>query len=149
MTAYDPQANEQFHASRDPQTIANRELSGAERVIWDAAWEDVRRLENADNAQPLLAQPLWLTFAPQYAGDDWRNLSARLRARGDEHWAVWIDWYEAWLAGGGELSEKDEIARVSLPNEPERKVRSSPTPAFRDLSSRRVHAWRAAPHHAR
>ncbi len=45
-----------------------------------------------------------------------RNLSARLHARGDEHWAVWIDWYEARL-GGGELSEKDEIARVSLPNE--------------------------------
>ena len=73
----------------------------------------------------------------------------RACARGDEHWAVWIDWYEAQLAGGGELSEKDEIARVSLPNEPERKVRSSPTPAFRDLSSRRLHAWRAAPHHAR
>ena len=32
---------------------------------------------------------------------------------------------------------------------PGRKVRSSPTPAFRDLSSRRLHAWRAAPHHAR
>jgi hypothetical protein len=41
----------------------------------------------------------------------------RACARGDEHWAVWIDWYEARLAGGGELSEKDEIARVSLPNE--------------------------------
>src|ERR1700730_2323182 len=73
-----------------------------------------------------------------------RNLSARLRARGDEHWAVWIDWYEAWLAGGGELSEKDEIARVSPPNEPERKVRRSPTPAFRDLASIRDHRWRAA-----
>jgi hypothetical protein len=117
MTAYDPQATEQFHGSRDPQTIANRELSGAERVLWDAAWEDVRRLENADNAQSLLAQPLWLAPVPQFVGDEWRNLSERLRARGDEHWAVWIDWYEARLAAGGELSEKDEIARVSLPDE--------------------------------
>jgi hypothetical protein len=54
MTAYDPQAMEQFYASRDPQTIASRELSGAESIIWDAVWEDVRRLENAGNAQPLL-----------------------------------------------------------------------------------------------
>jgi hypothetical protein len=34
-----------------------------------------------------------------------------------EHWAVWIDWCQARLGGGGELPEKDEIARVSLPNE--------------------------------
>jgi hypothetical protein len=65
----------------------------------------------------LHAQPLWLTPAPQYVGDEWRNLSARLHARGDEHWAAWIDWYEPRLAGGGEFSEKEEFARVSLPNE--------------------------------
>jgi hypothetical protein len=48
--------------------------------------------------------------------NDWRNLSTRLRGRADEHWALWIDWYEARLAGGGEPSEKNEIGRVSLPN---------------------------------
>jgi hypothetical protein len=54
---------------------------------------------------------------PQYVGDDWRDLSARLLGRSDEHWAVWIDWYEAQLAGGVDLSERSEIGRVSLPND--------------------------------
>ena len=117
MTAYDPQASEQFHASRDPHWIRNRELCEAERVIWDAAWEDVRRLENGGDTRSLLMQPLWLTPLPQYVGDDWRNLSARLLGRSDEHWAVWIDWYEARLAGSVDLSEGSEIARVSLPND--------------------------------
>jgi hypothetical protein len=117
MNAYDPQAAEQFHASRGPHWIKNRELSEAERAIWAAAWEDVRRLENGGDTQSLLMQPLWLTPLAQYVGDDWRNLSARLLGRSDEHWGVWTDWYEARLAGGGDLSERNEIARVSLPNE--------------------------------
>jgi hypothetical protein len=118
MFAYDPQAAERFHASRDPHWIKNRELSEAERVVWNSALEDVRRLENGgDNTQSLLMQPLWLTPAPQYVWDEWRNLSARLLGRGDEHWGVWIDWYETRIAGYVDLSERDEIARVSMPNE--------------------------------
>jgi hypothetical protein len=117
MEAYDPQATQRFYASRDPQMIAAREHCEAERVIWDAAWEDLRRLEDGSDASTLLAQPLWLTPAAQYVWDDWRNLSARLLGREDEHWDAWIGWYEARLAGGGTVSETDEIARVSLPNE--------------------------------
>jgi hypothetical protein len=55
--------------------------------------------------------------APQYARDDWLQLSARLLGRDIEHWDAWTAWYEARLAGGGTVSETDEIARVSLPNE--------------------------------
>jgi hypothetical protein len=118
LEAYDPQATERFHASRDPHRIINREFSEAERVIWDAAWEDVLRLENGgNNTQSLLMQPLWLKSPPQYVLDDWRHLSARLLARADEHWGGWIDWYEARLAGGADLSDRIEIARVSLLNE--------------------------------
>jgi hypothetical protein len=118
LVAYDPQAAERFYASRDPHWIANRELSEPERVIWDAVWDDVRRLERTgEDAQSLLIQPLWLTPAPQYVRDDWMTLSARLRARHDEYWDVWTDWYEARLAGSVQPSESDEIARVSLPNE--------------------------------
>ena len=116
--AYDLQAMERFQASRGLPETANRELSAAGRVILDAAWEDVRQLENdSGKGQSLLMRPLWLTPAPPYVRDDWRNLSARLLGRDDEHWAVWIDWYEARLAGGSELSETHEIARVSLSNE--------------------------------
>lgn len=92
MEAYDLQAAERFHTSRDPHWFANRELSEAERVIWDAALEDVQRLENGGaNMQSLLMQALWLTPPPQHVWDDWRNLSARLLGRRDEHWGVWID----------------------------------------------------------
>jgi hypothetical protein len=118
MEAYDPQAAELSYASRDPHLIKTRELCKAERAIWDAAWEDVRRLENGGgDTQSLLMQPLWLTAPPRYVLDDWKDLSARLIGRGDENWSVWIDWYGARLGGGGVLSEKDEIARVSLPDE--------------------------------
>jgi hypothetical protein len=62
MEAYDPAAAKLFHGSRDPHWIRNRELLKAERTIWDAAREDVRRLENGvDSTQSLLMQPLWLT----------------------------------------------------------------------------------------
>jgi hypothetical protein len=88
------------------------------QVVWNAVWEDLRQLENSgDNAQSLLTQPLWLVSAPKYVGDDWRNLSVRLLGRADENWSVWIDWYEARLIGCVELLERNEIARVSLPNE--------------------------------
>jgi hypothetical protein len=118
MVAYDPPAAERFYASRDPHWIASRKLSESERVIWDAAWDDVRRWERTgEDAQSPLMQPLWLTPAPQYVRDDWRTLSARLLGRNDEHWHVWIDWYEARLAGGGDLSERNEVARVSVPNQ--------------------------------
>ena len=117
MEAYDPQASQHYHAMRDPEAMLAREPCGAERVIWDAAWEDIRRLENGSDAAALLAQPLWLTPAPQYIGDEWRHLSTRLLARDNEHWDIWTSWYEARLAGGGTVLETDEIARVSLPNE--------------------------------
>jgi Protein of unknown function (DUF1629) len=118
MEAYDPQAAEQFYRARDSQGIKTRELCEAERVVLDAAWQDGQRLENGGgNTQSLLMQPLWLTPPPQYLWDDWRNLSARLLGRNDEHWSVWVDWYEARLAGSVGLSERDEIARVCLPDE--------------------------------
>src|SRR5260370_39458099 len=97
---------------RDPQTIVNRELCAAERVIWDAAWEHVRRLENADNAQSL-----------------------------HEHWSVWIDWCRRGLAAA---SSRRKMKSPVFPcrTKPGRKVHGSPTPAFRDLSFRRVRALR-------
>jgi hypothetical protein len=92
MEAYDPQAAELLHASRDPNWIKTREPCAAERVIFDAAWQDFRRLENGgDTPQSLLMQPLWRTPPPQCVRDDWRNLSARLLGRQDEGWSVWID----------------------------------------------------------
>jgi len=45
---------------------------------------------------------------------DWKRLAARLLERRDEHWQVWVDWYEARLAGHVNFSEAGEIARVSL-----------------------------------
>jgi hypothetical protein len=118
LQAHDPQTSAQVHASRDPDWMKNRELSELERLPWDAAFADLRRLEtNDDSAQSLLMQPLWLTPAPPQVRDDWTRLSARLLARADEHWGVWTDWYEARLAGGAQVSEEIEVARVSLPEE--------------------------------
>jgi hypothetical protein len=117
MAAYDPQAPERFSESRDPGWITNRELSAPERAIWDAAWDDVRQWDSVQDTRVLLTQPLWLAAAPPYVRADWANLSARLRGSPEEHWEVWIDWYEARLGGRAGVSEGDEIARVSLAND--------------------------------
>lgn len=100
--------------------IGFREAYGmpAAELVHGAAWEDVRRLEtDGDSAQSLLMQPLWLVQNSKFASDDWRSLTARLLGRTDENWNIWIGWYEARLAGGGELAESQEVARVSLPDE--------------------------------
>jgi hypothetical protein len=115
MGVYDPQAMERFYGPRDP--LAGWEPCEAELAVWNAVSEDVRRLKQGDSVQSLLEQPLWLTPAPQYVLVDWKNLSARLLGRSDEHWNVWIDWYAARLAGQGPVSERNEIARISLPDE--------------------------------
>jgi hypothetical protein len=118
MQAYEPQAWQDLRSSRDPQWIASRELVPAEQVVWNAASDDIRRLETGgEQAQFLAAQPLWLTPASENISESWHSLSARLLRRVDESWKVWIDWYEARLNGRGELSEASEISRVSLPNE--------------------------------
>jgi hypothetical protein len=117
LTTYDRQAAERLLTSRDPNFIANRELAMAELAVWKPAWEDLRLLENGLDAQSLLTRALWIVPAPDYARDEWRNLSARLLQRVDENWKFWIDWYEAMLAGPGGLSESSETARVSLPND--------------------------------
>jgi hypothetical protein len=117
LTAYDRQTAERFLTSRDPNLIANRELAAAELAVWKPAWEDLRLLENGLDAQSLLTRPLWIVPAPDYARDEWRNLSVRLLQRVDEYWKFWIDWYEAMLAGPVGLSESSETARVSLPND--------------------------------
>jgi hypothetical protein len=117
MEAYAPEAAHQVSRSRDPNWIFNRELSAPERSVWDAAKDDVRHWEERRDARALLLQPLWLTQAPPYAQDDWRQLVARLRARADERWAVWIDWYEARLDGRADVSDTAEIARIALKND--------------------------------
>jgi hypothetical protein len=100
---------------RNPQWIANREVTNAERMVWNAAWEDIRLLETRpDEVETFLAQSLWLTSAPECVSEE-RNLSARLR-RVEENWSVWVDWYEARLIGRVELSDSNETARVSWPS---------------------------------
>jgi len=115
--AYAPEPVKPSQASRDQRDAVNRELSGVVRIMWDAAWSDIRRLGNVGNSpQSLLMQALWLTPPRRFIQEDWRKLSERLLERTDEHWGVWIDWYEAQLAGPVDLSEREEIERVSLPN---------------------------------
>jgi hypothetical protein len=114
LAAYDPQAEARLTGAGDIEKIFNSEPSPAERVVWDAASDDVRHWGEVKDMRTLLAQPLWLAGVPPHTDGDWRKLAGRLRGRTDERWAVWIDWYEARLSGSGKISERDEIARVSV-----------------------------------
>ena len=57
------------------------------------------------------------TSPRHFIRDDWAHLSSPLLRHADGHWSVWIDWYEAQLAGPAGLLEREEVARVSLPND--------------------------------
>jgi hypothetical protein len=118
MDAYDREAAERFAGARDPDWIRSRDLSAPERAVWEAVSDDLRWWEGGSReTQALLAQPLWIAPPTSYAQDDWKRLAARLLGRRDERWQVWVDWYEARLAGHVNVSEADEIARVSLTTE--------------------------------
>ena len=105
------------YAVHNAMMVATCELCEVERIVWDAAWSDFRRLENGNNSQSLIMQRLWPTSPRHFIRDDWTHLSSRLLGHADEHWSVWIDWYEAQLAGPAGLLEREEVARASLPND--------------------------------
>jgi hypothetical protein len=116
LNAYDPEEADSVNALQ-VSSWRNRDLSRAERAVWEAAWDDVRELEgNGHDIKALLAQPLWINSSPDDALDDWRKLSTRLQAMADRQWDVWTDWYEKRL-NGISSSEQAEIFHLSLPDE--------------------------------
>lgn len=90
--------------------------------FWNAVERDAGFLETSkedrDGATKLVAdlsqRKLWLDDMPIWAGRKWADLKDKLPE--DEGWRVWIDWYEARLAGRS-ANEAQEFARVTISNE--------------------------------
>ena len=72
------------------------------------------RNESAELVADLSKRTLWLDDMPIWAGRKWADLKDKLPE--DEGWRVWIDWYEARLAGRS-TNEAQEFARVTIPKE--------------------------------
>ena len=90
--------------------------------FWNAVERDAELLETSkrerDESTELVAdlseRTIWLDDMPIWAGRKWADLKDKLPE--DEGWRVWIDWYEARLAGRS-ANEAQEFARVTIPKE--------------------------------
>ncbi len=72
---------------------------------WAPVSADLQALAQADTteaekAQWLLAQPLWLSEPPGWAAEGWKAMREILNMRKNEHWPVWTRWYDALLDPG-------------------------------------------------
>jgi hypothetical protein len=79
---------------------------------------DAALIESGRSAAELAGAPLWPKGPPRWAEDAWRALKSALLAA-DRDWNVWIDWYEARLAGdvADPPNEALEVARATIPDE--------------------------------
>jgi hypothetical protein len=76
-----------------------------------AIQSDKQDIESGVSARVLGLKPLWGDMTNPFALE-WSAMAKQLSANeADEHWSVWIDWYEARLKGGP-IKEDLEIARL-------------------------------------
>jgi hypothetical protein len=82
------------------------------------ASNDAALIDSGRSAAELAGTPLWPNGAPDWASDAWRTFKSDLLAA-DQNWDVWIDWYEARLAGdaANPPNEALEVARATIPDE--------------------------------
>ena len=80
--------------------------------------DDATVIDAGATGPDVAGQPLWPNGSPSWASDSWRQLKTALLGAG-EGWKVWIDWYEARLAGDGGRppDEALEIARATIADE--------------------------------
>lgn len=68
---------------------------------------DCSRLMEGQSPQQLGHAKLWFANPPRDVLDRWRQASQQLRALGG-HWGVWVDWYDAMLAGSPPAPSRSE-----------------------------------------
>jgi hypothetical protein len=90
-------------------------VASASAVFWSAVSADALRVEKGATPAAVAASPLWPHGQSNELQSFLKQISVVLIVD-DRNWIVWLDWYEARLAGG-QSNEKLEIARATIPNE--------------------------------
>lgn len=67
--------------------------------IWQSVNQDVKLLDQGMNIKTLSALPLWPAAAPAWFTDEWNRLKTVLTAKPEQHWQVWLDWFERRISG--------------------------------------------------
>jgi hypothetical protein len=84
------------------------DVARAATAATSAALEyDCSRLVEGQSPQQLGHAKLWFANPPRDVLDRWRQASRQLRALGG-HWGVWVDWYDAVLAGSPPAPSRSE-----------------------------------------
>ncbi len=106
-------------ANAAPATAATATAAtAADALIWDSISRDVEWIERGQSLGGLIETSIWFDAIPSWAVEHWGTMRAALPD--DQHWQVWIDWYEARLAGRP-TSEAYDLAFVKVPEEEWRK----------------------------
>ena len=103
----------------DAADAAAYAATAATAATADAATaDDATLIDSGRSGAELAGAPLWPSGAtPDWLRDAWRALKATLLSA-DRDWQVWIDWYEARLAGDATHPpiEALEVARATIPD---------------------------------
>jgi hypothetical protein len=83
-------------------------------AAWRALSADARRLVAQETPADLARAALWPEGASEWAKNAWTELLLALPK--DQHWEVWIDWYQARL-DGKRWPKKKELIYVDVPKE--------------------------------
>lgn len=113
-TVYSVDAADPAVVVRDAAGDAARDAAraaAAAHAFWSALTDDLRSVE-AGGA--ISDRPLWQDGAPGEIAEKWRALADALPR--EDHWRVWIDWYEARLKGEV-WNEARELIYASAPKE--------------------------------
>lgn len=110
-----------FNGAEDVDTPGT-DVSERITEFWTAAEEDTKCLDTVQTAgwQPerivadLTEKPLWLNRTPVWVGRQWASFKDLLPD--EEGWHVWIDWYEARLAGRVSIEDL-EFVQIGIPQD--------------------------------
>lgn len=91
--AYDAASAAIAHATAAVVAAADA-TAAARHVFWSAVTDDLSAIESGE---ALSDRPLWPGGVPYAVAENWRALIDALPS--EDHWRVWIDWYEARLNG--------------------------------------------------
>ena len=82
--------------------------------MWKEIGRDTDRIDGRQSEAELLDAPLWTGPRPDWALENWQVMRNALPSA--DQWQVWIDWYEARLAGRA-TSEAYDLTFVDVPED--------------------------------
>jgi len=103
-------------ATHSAAYFASQSVQGIQN-FWRCISYDVFELASGRLPEDLIISPLWPYKRPQTAVNSWQEFRSEILELEAEDWGVWVDWYEAQLAGEAIPNLALEEAILLIPDE--------------------------------